>query len=520
MGMQEPLTAQALGRSPYDDDVVEWDQETDAHREPTQEYDHRGRPVNAETKRINRDIVRSHNEVMLVIGVAEQENPNLGPEAESQRRHEAHERAVGMKLVSSAYRCIEAVGIFGLHRARQRILVYKTFSHIPFWDLYRQKWQDFSIPRDILPGAPASLLASYIERYMVTLWSDRIDRIFARRCVHEIWAYARVHLEIYVVLQRLNLIPSSQWFPSLSFFVPFTQDSPIPAPPPPRDLSPQSILQWIGGLFISATPFLVWVMTQRMVRDWKRQLWSLIFPYLPNTCFSARRLPPLPNPPPPPPSSWRATNDERRRPEPHRVRDATDEVSPLRPIDGQIPDTPVEAVRRQSTFSARGDDFASDEEDMEGVSATLISFDVEASDAAEAPAGLWSAELRPSVAPDPNGVQVLYLDTTLTQLPPLMASHLFTEALSRLLIAPYEGIALRLLARTWCVAHGLSVNNIYRASLFSCLNGNAVINFLGSEFLHFSVLSELWGVVMLISMYHHQSEEEWKETEAKAPEWD
>ena len=72
---------------------------------------------------MNRDIVRSHNEVMLVIGVAEQENPNLDPEAESQRRHEAHERTIGSTLISSFSNCVETVGIFGLHGARQRILV-------------------------------------------------------------------------------------------------------------------------------------------------------------------------------------------------------------------------------------------------------------------------------------------------------------------------------------------------------------------------------------------------------------
>lgn len=95
-------------------------------RQPAQQFDHRGRPINPETKRMNRDIIRSHNEVMLVIGVAEPENPYSGPEAESQRRHDAREESIGLRLASSAKRCVEAVGIFGVNGLRQRILVRLT----------------------------------------------------------------------------------------------------------------------------------------------------------------------------------------------------------------------------------------------------------------------------------------------------------------------------------------------------------------------------------------------------------
>lgn len=77
---------------------------------------------------MNRDIVRSHNEVMLVIGVAEPENPFSGPEAESQRRHQAYEQSIGLGLASSAKLCVESVGIFGVHGLRQRILVPLTLE--------------------------------------------------------------------------------------------------------------------------------------------------------------------------------------------------------------------------------------------------------------------------------------------------------------------------------------------------------------------------------------------------------
>lgn len=60
---------------------------------------------------------------MLVIGVAEPENPNIGQEVDSQRRHEAHEESIGLKLACSAKFCVEAVGIFGVNGLRERILV-------------------------------------------------------------------------------------------------------------------------------------------------------------------------------------------------------------------------------------------------------------------------------------------------------------------------------------------------------------------------------------------------------------
>jgi hypothetical protein len=58
---------------------------------------------------------------MFIIGIAEPENP--GPEVDSQRRHGAYEEAIGLKLASSAKRCVEAVGVFGINGLRDRILV-------------------------------------------------------------------------------------------------------------------------------------------------------------------------------------------------------------------------------------------------------------------------------------------------------------------------------------------------------------------------------------------------------------
>lgn len=85
-------------------------------------YDERGRPINPETKRINRDVIRSHNEVMMVIGVAEPENGTVDAEAEAARRHRQYEDRIGRRLLLAGG-VLETAGIWGVNGMRQRILV-------------------------------------------------------------------------------------------------------------------------------------------------------------------------------------------------------------------------------------------------------------------------------------------------------------------------------------------------------------------------------------------------------------
>ncbi|KHO01467.1 uncharacterized protein MAM_00468 [Metarhizium album ARSEF 1941] len=518
MGMQGPLTAQALGRSPYDE-VVDGEGEDDP-RHPTPQHDHRGRPINPETKRMNRDIIRAHNEVMLVIGVAEPENPYFGPEAESQRRHQAYEESMSLQLAIPARRCIDSVGIFGVHGLRQRIL-------IPFWESFQRARVDFSFTRDVLSGAPTAFLTNYIERTVTSLWLNDQAKQVPRRVLHEIWSYLRVHLELHVAMQRLGILSNVLWLPQPSFFIPFTKASPIPAPPSLEDYTMPSLLKWVGGVLISATPFLVWVMAQRMVRDWKPQIWSYIFRKLPNTMFQGKKIPPPPPlPPPTPPHVALPLSDD-----PPRVVEADEENSaqvessgegtPEQNADSTPPGGPSpqpQLPRRASLFSTRGDEYPSDDEDNEGVTATLISFDVEASESQDAPPGLWSAELRPSAGSDPrlNGnQQPVYWDSLLTQMPAAMATHMLADALTRVLMAPYEATALRLIARSFRSRQGLPISDIYNANMLSGFTSTALVNFLGAELLHINLASEIWAIVTCVSQWFHMTEEEWKSEEKK-----
>jgi hypothetical protein len=101
--------------------VVEGQGEADPGA-PVQMYDTRGRPVNEETKRINRDMVRSHNEVMQVIGVAEPDPSPSNVELENQRQYIEYEEVTGARLLRIG-RALEIGGVWGVNGMRQRILV-------------------------------------------------------------------------------------------------------------------------------------------------------------------------------------------------------------------------------------------------------------------------------------------------------------------------------------------------------------------------------------------------------------
>lgn len=119
--MRATLTLTCQGRSPYDDVVVGTGEE-DPH-EPERQYDEKGRIVNPKTKQIIKNVIRAHNEVMLVIGVAEPENSGEeSPEIVMAKEHQAYESETGRTLLSVG-RSLGILGIWGVHGVRQRIMV-------------------------------------------------------------------------------------------------------------------------------------------------------------------------------------------------------------------------------------------------------------------------------------------------------------------------------------------------------------------------------------------------------------
>ncbi len=315
-------------------------------------------------------------------------------------------------------------------------------------------------------------------------------------------------------MQRIGLIPADQWLPRPSYFIPFTEDSPIPAPPPLEGFDPLSLLRWSGNVIVNATPFLVWVMVLRIARDMQPEIWSQIFNRLPSTAFRGRRIPPPPAPlTPNPEESPMLLPDE-------TVTEQLLEDAPVM-LDGHEADADVQSAEHHEvhadSYMNREDEYATDEDESERVNTTLISFDVEATEASpDAPPGLWSAELRPSQAADVRGdAQPVYLDTLLTQLPALLAANIFTDTSLRLMMAAYEATALRLMARCYRLQHGLSCDDIYAPNVLSELSWRAVTNLLGAELMHITISGEIWAVFTGLAQYFHVSDKEWKAAESK-----
>lgn len=91
------------------------------YREPEQKYDERGRPYNPASRIINRSVVRTHNEVMQVIGVAE-DNGAADAALEAAMLHEVWEEETGLRLLLAG-RFLQVAGFWGINGTRQRILV-------------------------------------------------------------------------------------------------------------------------------------------------------------------------------------------------------------------------------------------------------------------------------------------------------------------------------------------------------------------------------------------------------------
>lgn len=515
MGRLGPLTSMALGRSPYDD--VVYGEGEDDPRDPLQLYDERGRPVNPETKRVNRDIIRSHNEVMLVIGVVESENTFDELRAEHQRRHahERHDELVGRNLEWAARVC-ELGGVWGIGGMRQRILLYKDYSHVPFSRLFQAERQILSPTSLWLHGLPAFVVANALD------FPWFADRIMKSTFLKSTFVYMQTSLKLWIFLQRMHLLPASAspWLPNWKFFIPFTSSSVIAPCPLPSSLDVRSVAGWVGSVVLSACPFVAFYVVNGICLATADMIYEELYDLLPNPSTSEQARPPgngfvlqriadnreseISRAQPVPgqessealPVEATSTHTTPGASQDTNVWDlpqssdqtAPDERSTTPP--GRPETTPTSPSRPRSlprrSHTSNTDDFSSDDEATEEVvSATLISFDVENNpdnpdpNDANIPPGVWSAELRPNPGNDsPNGRDGedgaakrasslrMYRDNTLTQLPASIAAGIMARRASSIMLAPLEASALRQIAWLWCQAGKMPTGRLWEPMWF------------------------------------------------------
>lgn len=331
-------------------------------------------------------------------------------------------------------------------------------------------------------------------------------------------SWVRLHLGVFAVLQQTGVISSSQWLPSPSFFIPCSAASPIPAPPPITSFTPSELLRWTGALALNAAPLAAVYFSQGVWNAVRATVWlsiRLLVPQPHNTVKRSQsraaettQTPETPRPSTPTPA---AVGEQ-----PRNGRDISRDEMTFRALEGQQPPTDpvaVGAVRRQSTFSARADEYPSDDDETEVVTATLISFDVEASESTDVPPGVWSAELRPNVSEgrSQSGQEPVYRENVLTRLPAVLAADVLTALPVRIITAPSEAIVWRYFVRSFLARRGLGLEGIYGLTFLDSLSWTAAANFLGLELIHLFVEGEIWAVMTMVAQHYRMSEDEWNE---------
>ncbi|KAJ4306416.1 hypothetical protein N0V88_001217 [Collariella sp. IMI 366227] len=381
MGRLGPLTSQGLGRSPYDDVVMgEGPEDPRGHK---QLYDERGRPINLETKRINRDVIRSHNEVMMVIGVAEPEN-GIDVQAEAARKHHQYEERIGRRLLLAGG-IVETTAIWGINGMRQRILLYKPYSQTNFYGMFELLRSQQSISSYFFNGLPTFMASTILEQLALPEFKKRPWLQYAT-------TYIRLHLAIYTFFQRTGIITSR--FPHWKFFIPGTSYSPISLPPLPTSLCPIGIAGWLRAAALSLVPFGAFYIYTKFYSFVTRMLRYKIHRHLPRPYNATKRR------------SFREANYV-----PIEVR--TDEIveapepTPLQPTPSPAPTLAVASpsvAKAPPPFaptpptSEENFAFDSDDEDPELIGGTLISFDV-ASDPPPSPPAPPPPQPAPLVPP-------------------------------------------------------------------------------------------------------------------------
>lgn len=337
-------------------------------------------------------------------------------------------------------------------------------------------------------------------------------------------SHVRFHLQIFVTMQRLDLIPGSRWFPSLNFFVPFSSSSPFIAPPALGSPGAQSLPEWVGKIAASLAPYagyyllgFTWDVLSYLIRRQVHR--SLPHPHpWPSSTTNLRALVPT-NAPLRPSFSESPTLGEADREIRHTQSPEAD-TDPLATISEDAGESlPSGTIRRRGTFSSRGgDDYATDEEDPDMVNPTLISFDVDTSESNEPPPGIWSAELRPSNSGDPGTHQKeapRYVVNTLTRLPSLLAGEILTSSLTHIFLTPFDIHAFRAMATAFALKFDLPIGHMFDVRLGDGLVTRMMMNLFYTEVLKFVISFGTWASITAVSQRYHFTDEEWEEYESK-----
>lgn len=305
--------------------------------------------------------------------------------------------------------------------------------------------------------------------------------------------YIRLHLEMFALLQQLDLI-SSGHFPALSSFVPWTTYSPIQIPSPPLSFAPTALSRWASEAMTLAAPWLLYLAYTRAHSVCSNFIWFNMYEFLPvpiNSTPPARR------------SVAGASGQHSRQSSDSNPAADVENIDPLRTED---PDTlralegfppelweasneavrSADASQTQPVNNDQSDGSASPSStppiSPELQHTTMISFDVDTSDLPPLTPGgtnpsnnppdqstalndstqgagnssnganAWSAELR-SASDIQEYLQSsrtkLYRSSAFTLLPSILAAEVFGNVLAHIVLYPLEILLVRTVGRSF-----------------------------------------------------------------------
>ena len=291
---------------------------------------------------------------------------------------------------------------------------------------------------------------------------------------------------MFAVLQQINLIPSSRLLPSLRSFIPFSATSPLQLPPRPS-LNPRSIALCGLALARTAAPMMVILAHGKVKYFFSQIIYRPIYKSLPrptgDSMFSGMSIAP-------PTMEYDSPDLDTEG----RAYRGEDEPT-LRALEG------LPALDRHEYQSRQndGEQDTTDDDDDEMTQETLISFDVEATEAVESSRGTWSAELRSANEPKQSD-DIKYRVTGLTMLPTILATEGLREVVAGVMVMPLEAVMVRIIGRAYRESAGLGMEDMYSVTpairgfgnLFSALAIQLVAT--GVMWAGFTVGIHLWGL--------------------------
>jgi hypothetical protein len=318
---------------------------------------------------------------------------------------------------------------------------------------------------------------------------------------------------MFAILQQLYLIPGSRSFPSLLSFVPFSTESPLLSPLPALAAASVGSLMTV---LESALPFFYIILHGKVKFFASHLLYRPIYRLLPRP----KGLSMFAGLPIAPPTMEYDTPDQPLntiQALPSGPRISEDEIT-LRALEGLPslggPEPRTRPIERDSDSSA---------DDAEMAHATLISFDVEATDnAGQGPPiggglGQWSAELRSANELPPS--ETRYRMTGVTLLPTIMAVEGLREILAGIAVLPLEAVMVRCIGRLYRASANVGVADMWpRKSVYGGLGG--FTNILSALTLQLGVTGAVWAGFTVASQWAARRKrvevEEEKEAETQA----